>query len=122
MPRQKYAYHSVNLWTQFTIVSYKRRNHEFHAPLPCPVGNQELSWKITNLYWEVPNGCRNLCYRPDGLKKAYVRLATDYDALDVANKVSNLLDKLSVVFFLDQPLRLTNGVIIEGGFDKGMCS
>ena len=26
-------------------------------------------------------------YRPDGLKKAYVRLAPDYDALDVANKV-----------------------------------
>ena len=27
-----------------------------------------------------------LC-RPDGLKKAYVRLTTDYDALDVANKI-----------------------------------
>lgn len=27
------------------------------------------------------------CPRPDGLKKAYVRLAPDYDALDVANKV-----------------------------------
>lgn len=25
--------------------------------------------------------------RPDGEKKAYVRLAPDYDALDVANKV-----------------------------------
>jgi hypothetical protein len=25
--------------------------------------------------------------RPDGLKKAYVRLTTDYDALDVANKI-----------------------------------
>ena len=32
----------------------------------------------------------DLCYpyRPDGQKKAYVRLAPDYDALDVANKVS----------------------------------
>ena len=29
-----------------------------------------------------------MCFRPDGLKKAYVRLAPDYDALDVANKVS----------------------------------
>ena len=28
-----------------------------------------------------------LCYRPDGQKKAYVRLASDYDALDVANKI-----------------------------------
>lgn len=26
--------------------------------------------------------------RPDGEKKAYVRLAPDYDALDVANKVN----------------------------------
>jgi hypothetical protein len=26
-------------------------------------------------------------YRPDGKKKAYVRLARDYDALDVANKI-----------------------------------
>ena len=25
--------------------------------------------------------------RPDGSKKAYVRLTTDYDALDVANKI-----------------------------------
>ena len=26
--------------------------------------------------------------RPDGKKKAYVRLTTDHDALDVANKAS----------------------------------
>ena len=29
--------------------------------------------------------------RPDGQKKAYVRLAADYDALDVANKVSGTI-------------------------------
>lgn len=29
---------------------------------------------------------RPVC-RPDGAKKAYVRLTTDYDALDVANKI-----------------------------------
>ena len=28
-----------------------------------------------------------LIFRPDGQKKAYVRLASDYDALDVANKI-----------------------------------
>lgn len=27
--------------------------------------------------------------RPDGRKKAYVRLTADHDALEVANKVSN---------------------------------
>ena len=29
----------------------------------------------------------NTLIRPDGGKKAYVRLAADYDALDVANKI-----------------------------------
>lgn len=29
----------------------------------------------------------NTLIRPDGQKKAYVRLAPDYDALDVANKI-----------------------------------
>ena len=29
----------------------------------------------------------NTLNRPDGQKKAYVRLAPDYDALDVANKI-----------------------------------
>ena len=32
--------------------------------------------------------CSFFWFRPDGQKKAYVRLAPDYDALDVANKVS----------------------------------
>jgi large subunit ribosomal protein L23Ae len=29
----------------------------------------------------------NTLIRPDGQKKAFVRLAPDYDALDVANKI-----------------------------------
>ena len=29
----------------------------------------------------------NTLIRPDGQKKAYVRLAPDYDALDIANKI-----------------------------------
>ncbi|XP_027481000.1 60S ribosomal protein L23a [Zalophus californianus] len=36
----------------------------------------------------------NTLIRPDGEKKAYVRLAPDYDALDVANKVSFLCYQL----------------------------
>ncbi|ELK26937.1 60S ribosomal protein L23a [Myotis davidii] len=36
----------------------------------------------------------NTLIRPDGEKKAYVRLAPDYDALDVANKVSFLCHKI----------------------------
>ena len=33
--------------------------------------------------------------RPDGKKKAYVRLTADHDALDVANKVGWLFDSLT---------------------------
>ncbi len=31
--------------------------------------------------------CHSDDRRPDGSKKAYVRLTADYDALDVANKI-----------------------------------
>jgi hypothetical protein len=39
-------------------------------------------------------------YRPDGQKKAYVRLAPDYDALDVANKVSQITMHVLLCFIL----------------------
>ena len=35
--------------------------------------------------------CGIVTCRPDGEKKAYVRLLADYDALDVANKVCNVM-------------------------------
>lgn len=38
-------------------------------------------------------------FRPDGKKKAYVRLTADHDALDVANKVGYLF-----------PLNLIDGI------------
>ena len=39
------------------------------------------------LYCKLPGlTCASLC-RPDGAKKAYVRLVSDYDALDIANKI-----------------------------------
>ncbi|TFY70506.1 hypothetical protein EVG20_g2497 [Dentipellis fragilis] len=38
--------------------------------------------------WDVQAAKVNTLIRPDGKKKAYVRLTADHDALDVANKVS----------------------------------
>ncbi|KAL5501641.1 RPL25 [Sanghuangporus vaninii] len=38
--------------------------------------------------WDVQAASVNTLIRPDGKKKAYVRLTADHDALDVANKVS----------------------------------
>ena len=37
--------------------------------------------------YEVQISKINTLIRPDGLKKAYVKLTTDFDALDVANKI-----------------------------------
>lgn len=41
---------------------------------------------VANLYDAVAARVNTLI-RPDGAKKAYVRLAPDHDALDVANKI-----------------------------------
>lgn len=49
-----------------------------------------LQWFVLQI-WSAHCNMLNtyvLFFRPDGQKKAYVRLAPDYDALDVANKVS----------------------------------
>ncbi|KAN0118393.1 Ribosomal protein L23/L15e core domain containing protein [Russula decolorans] len=37
--------------------------------------------------WDVQAAKVNTLIRPDGKKKAYVRLTSDHDALDVANKI-----------------------------------
>uniref|UniRef100_T1GIZ7 Large ribosomal subunit protein uL23 N-terminal domain-containing protein n=1 Tax=Megaselia scalaris TaxID=36166 RepID=T1GIZ7_MEGSC len=41
---------------------------------------------VRKLY-EIKVAKVNILIRPDGQKKAYVRLARDYDALDIANKI-----------------------------------
>ena len=49
-----------------------------------------------------------LVCRPDGKKKAYVRLAPDYDALDVANKVREVMFHHTTVLSLPLPLFLSS--------------
>ena len=45
-----------------------------------------IKMSIKKLY-DIEAAKVNTLIRPDGLKKAYVKLASDYDALDVANKI-----------------------------------
>lgn len=82
----------------------------------CGGGGDWLAGMMRSPYWSLPAG-RRYCYcvvlpcisswlvkrldsplcscclvfvlidRPDGQKKAYVRLTADYDALDVANRI-----------------------------------
>jgi len=46
----------------------------------------QIKEAVKKLY-EIDVSKVNTLIRPDGIKKAYVRLAPDYDALDVANKI-----------------------------------
>jgi len=46
----------------------------------------QIKEAVKKLY-EIDVSKVNTLIRPDGVKKAYVRLAPDYDALDVANKI-----------------------------------
>mmetsp|Transcript_67464 Transcript_67464/g.93305 ORF Transcript_67464/g.93305 Transcript_67464/m.93305 type:complete len:143 (+) Transcript_67464:43-471(+) len=47
---------------------------------------KQITEAVRRMY-EIKTAKVNTLIRPDGLKKAYVRLTTDYDALDVANKI-----------------------------------
>ena len=60
----------------------------------CGVGVGGQGWGLMlNMFTKhtVVTPCMPQCLgdvcRPDGAKKAYVRLTPDYDALDVANKI-----------------------------------
>jgi large subunit ribosomal protein L23Ae len=46
----------------------------------------QIKMAVKKLY-DIDVAKVNTLIRPDGQKKAYVRLAPDYDALDVANKI-----------------------------------
>jgi large subunit ribosomal protein L23Ae len=48
------------------------------SPLPSPPSTQLYDIKVLKV---------NTLIRPDGVKKAYVKLTRDFDALDVANKI-----------------------------------
>lgn len=48
---------------------------------------RQIKDAVKKLY-DVDSAKINTLIRPDGVKKAYIRLPADVDALDVANKVS----------------------------------
>ena len=54
--------------------------------IPFQANKPQIREAVKKLY-EIDVCKVNTLIRPDGIKKAYVRLAPDYDALDVANKI-----------------------------------
>jgi large subunit ribosomal protein L23Ae len=47
---------------------------------------RQIKAAVQDMY-QIETAKVNTLIRPDGKKKAYVKLAPDYDALDVANKI-----------------------------------
>merc|ERR1712071_455292 len=85
----------VNKLDQYQILKYpltteSMKKIEDNNTLVFIVGTRASKSKITEAVrrmYEIKTAKVNTLIRPDGLKKAYVRLTTDYDALDVANKI-----------------------------------
>ncbi|KAH6560122.1 hypothetical protein BASA50_007091 [Batrachochytrium salamandrivorans] len=100
LPRTpKYTRKSVGgtpLFDQYKIVKYPLNTEsamkkiEGHNTLVfiCDVraNKRQIKAAVKELY-DVDAAKINTLIRPDGLKKAYVRLVADADALDVANKI-----------------------------------
>lgn len=57
---------------------------------------RQIKDAVKKLY-DVESAKINTLIRPDGKKKAYVRLTADHDALEVANKVSREIVKANLI-------------------------
>lgn len=87
---------SVNKMDQFCVLKYplttesamkKIEDHNtlvFIVDVRC---NKRQIKDAVNRMYDIQTAKINTLIRPDGAKKAYVRLTPDYDALDVANKI-----------------------------------
>merc|ERR1711988_1464604 len=95
----KYPRRSVHRPTrldQFTILKYPlttesamkkiEDNNTLVFIVDTRANKRQITEAVRRMY-EIKTAKVNTLVRPDGSKKAYVRLTTDYDALDVANKI-----------------------------------
>ena len=61
-------------------------NNTLVSTVDVKANKHQIKQAVEKLY-DIDVAKVNTLIRPDGEKKAYVQLATDYDALDVANKI-----------------------------------
>ena len=66
----------------------------------CSATKKSIKDAVKKMY-DIATKKVNTLIRPDGQKKAYVRLTQDYDALDVANKVGPAAPQSTVHAQLD---------------------
>jgi len=62
------------------------RTCDFSSPLRKVADSFACCQAVKKMY-DIACAKVNTLVRPDGVKKAYVRLTQDFDALDVANKI-----------------------------------
>ena len=95
----KYARKSVpktNPLDQYAILKYPlttesamkkiEDNNTLVFIVSLKANKRQIKQAIKNMY-DIECAKVNTLIRPDGAKKAYVRLTQDYDALDVANRI-----------------------------------
>jgi len=93
-PRKSVA--KVNKLDQYTILKHPlttesamkkiEDNNTLVFMVDVRANKYQISDAVKRMY-DIQSEKINTLIRPDGQKKAYVRLSSDYDALDVANKI-----------------------------------
>merc|ERR1712156_103624 len=71
---------------QFSTIKKIEDNNTLVFIVDIRANKPKIKAAVKKMY-EVEVAKVNTLIRPDGAKKAYVKLAADYDALDVANKI-----------------------------------
>ena len=70
-----------------TLQSSLHHSPHLHLCVACNRSDKKKIKDAVKRMYDIQCEKINTLIRPDGAKKAYVRLAADYDALDVANKI-----------------------------------
>jgi len=88
-----------NPWDEFRVIRYplttdmamkKIEENNTLTFIVDPRSNKTSIKKAMKALYQVKSAKVNTLIRPDGLKKAYIRLAATHDALDIANKIGIL--------------------------------
>ncbi|XP_068963894.1 large ribosomal subunit protein uL23-like [Petaurus breviceps papuanus] len=88
-PRRNKLYHYTIIKFPLTIESAMKKiedNNTLVFTVDFKANKHQIKQVVKKLY-DINMAKVNTLIPPDGEKKAYVRLAPDYDALDVANKI-----------------------------------
>nr|XP_034492276.1 60S ribosomal protein L23a-like [Marmota flaviventris] len=88
--RNKLDHYAIIKFPLTTELAMKKTedNNTFFFTVDVKANKYQIKQAIKKLY-DIDVAKVNTLIRPDGEKKAYVQLATDYDALDDANKLGS---------------------------------